>query len=95
MASFVYILASRKYGTLYVGITNDLIRRIYEHREKITGGFTARYGVDRLVWFEYHDDPAAAIEREKEIKKWRRDWKIRVIEESNPEWRDLYPGIAA
>ena len=93
VAYFVYILASRKYGTLYVGVTNDLVRRVYQHKEKIPGSFTSRYGVDRLVWFECYDDPVSAISREKEIKKWRRDWKIRLIEETNPQWSDLYPAI--
>jgi putative endonuclease len=91
---YVYLLASRKHGTLYVGVTNDLVRRVYEHKTKAAPGFTSRYGVDRLVWFECYDDPIAAIEREKDIKKWRREWKIRLIEGANPEWVDLYEGIA-
>jgi putative endonuclease len=90
---YVYLLASRKHGTLYVGVTNDLIRRVYEHKNKIIRGFTTRYGVDRLVWYECYDDPINAITREKELKKWRRDWKIRLIEENNPDWVDLYDGI--
>ena len=94
MNYYVYLLASRKHGTLYLGVTNDLVRRVYEHKMKAVPGFTSRYGVDRLVWFECHEDPTSAIEREKDIKKWRRDWKIRLIEESNPEWIDLYEGIA-
>src|SRR5579859_1638238 len=94
MNYYVYLLASRKHGTLYIGVTSDLVRRVYEHKTKAIPGFTSRYGVDRLVWFECHEDPTAAIEREKEIKKWRREWKIRLIEESNPEWIDLYEGIA-
>ena len=93
MGYYVYLLASRKHGTLYVGVTNDLIRRVYEHKNKITRGFTTRYGVDRLVWYECYDDPINAIAREKELKKWRRDWKIRLIEENNPDWVDLYDGI--
>jgi putative endonuclease len=88
---YVYLLSSRRHGTLYLGITNDLLRRVYEHKSGNIRGFTARYRVDRLVWFEAYDDPAGAIVREKAIKKWRRDWKIRLIEELNPEWRDLYP----
>jgi len=80
MAYYVYLLASKKYGTLYLGVTNDLVRRGYEHRTKATGGFTARYGVNKLVWFEVYDDALTAIAREKELKKWRRDWKIRLIE---------------
>jgi len=90
---YVYLLASRKQGTLYLGVTRDLIRRIYQHREKLTPGFTSRYDVRRLVWFEAYDDPINAITREKEIKKWRRAWKIALIEKENPEWRDLYPEI--
>ena len=94
MAYYVYLLASKKYGTLYVGVTNDIVRRIYEHKTKVTPGFTSRYDVGKLVWVEIHDDAVTAIAREKELKKWRRDWKIRLIEEHNPNWDDLYPGIA-
>ncbi len=94
LAYYVYLLASRKHGTLYLGVTNNLVRRIYEHKSKAAPGFTARYGVNRLMWFENYQDPVTAISREKEIKKWRRDWKIRLIEETNPDWLDLYPGIA-
>ncbi len=90
---YVYMLASGKHGTLYLGVTNDLIRRVYEHKTKVICGFTARYGVDRLVWFEFYDDPKTAISREKELKKWRRDWKIALIEEANPDWDDLYSEI--
>jgi putative endonuclease len=86
-------MASRKHGTLYLGVTNNLVRRVYEHKSKAVRGFTARYNVDRLVWFECYDDPTNAIEREKDIKKWRRNWKIRLIEEVNPQWDDLYDGI--
>jgi putative endonuclease len=94
LAYYVYLLASRKHGTLYIGMTSDLVRRCYEHKTKAVPGFTAQYGVDRLVWYEVYDDPIGAITREKELKKWRRDWKIRLIEESNPDWVDLYEGIA-
>jgi putative endonuclease len=90
---YVYLMASRKHGTLYLGVTNNLVRRVYEHKSKAVRGFTARYNVDRLVWFECYDDPTNAIEREKDIKKWRRNWKIRLIEEVNPQWDDLYDGI--
>jgi putative endonuclease len=90
---YVYLMASRKHGTLYLGVTNNLVRRVYEHKSKAVRGFTARYNVDRLVWFECDDDPTNAIEREKDIKKWRRNWKIRLIEEVNPQWDDLYDGI--
>ncbi|MGJ5204641.1 GIY-YIG nuclease family protein [Bradyrhizobium sp. HKCCYLR20261] len=93
MAYYVYLLASKKHGTLYLGATNDPVRRVYEHRTKATPGFTSRYDVGKLVWFEVYDDPGTAITREKELKKWRRDWKIRLIEEQNPNWDDLYPGI--
>ena len=89
MAYYVYLLASKKHGTLYLGVTNDIVRRMYEHRAKAVQGFTKRYGVDKLVWFEIYDDAIAAIAREKELKKWRRDWKIRLIEEQNPGWVDL------
>jgi putative endonuclease len=94
MAYYVYLLASKKHGTLYLGVTKDIVRRVYEHRTKAVESFTSRYGVDKLVWFEIYDDAATAITREKELKKWRRDWKIRLIEEDNPGWVDLYPGIA-
>ena len=87
---YVYLLASRKHGTLYVGMTNDLVRRVYEHKAKAVPGFTSRYGVDRLVWFERYEDPVSAITREKDIKKWQRDWKIRLIEKHNPDWLDRY-----
>ena len=90
---YVYLLASGKHGTLYIGVTNDLVRRVYEHKNKTIRGFTARYDVTKLVWYEAYDDPANAIAREKELKKWRRDWKIRLIEENNPDWSDLYPSI--
>jgi putative endonuclease len=91
---FVYLLASRRHGTLYLGVTNDLVRRVHEHKTKAIPGFTERYDVDRLVWFEMYDDPPMAITRERALKKWRRDWKIRLIEEQNPEWHDLFPEIA-
>jgi putative endonuclease len=90
MTYFVYMLASSRYGTLYVGVTNDLARRVYEHKTKIIKGFTSQYDVTRLVWYEAYEQITDAIAREKELKKWRRDWKIRLIEEMNPEWEDLY-----
>jgi putative endonuclease len=89
----VYLMAGRRGGTLYLGVTSNLIRRVHQHKNKLLPGFTSRYGVDRLVWFEIYDDSLTAIAREKDIKKWRRAWKIRLIEESNPEWHDLYPEI--
>ncbi|MGX7741211.1 GIY-YIG nuclease family protein [Rhodopseudomonas parapalustris] len=94
MAYYVYLLASRKDGALYVGVTNDLVRRAYEHRTKAVPGFTSKYNIVRLVWFEIHDDPIAAITREKEIKKWRRAWKVALIERDNPGWDDLFETIA-
>lgn len=87
---YVYILASKSYGTLYTGVTTDLMRRVCEHKSKVIPGFTKRYGVDRLVWFEAHDDWEAAISREKRIKEWKRNWKIELIERDNPHWLDLY-----
>ena len=92
---WVYILASRIGGTLYVGITNDLVRRVFEHRSGLVEGFTKRYQVSRLVYFEQFDDPYNAIEREKRLKRWRRSWKITLIEAANPNWDDLLPGIAS
>ena len=86
---FVYLMASRWNGTLYCGVTNDLVRRIVEHREGTAEGFTAKYGVARLVWFERHSDINEAILREKRIKKWSRAWKIALIETGNRDWRDL------
>jgi putative endonuclease len=90
---YVYLMASRKGGTLYLGVTRDLVRRVYQHKTKAAPGFTSGYDVDRLVWFETYDDPVTAITREKDIKKWRRQWKVRLIEEGNPEWRELYANI--
>ena len=87
---YVYILASKRNGTLYTGSTDDLSRRIWEHREKIRKGFTSRYDVNRLVWFEPHETRESALTREKQIKKWNRAWKVRLIEETNPDWNDLY-----
>lgn len=89
----VYILASGRNGTLYVGVTSDLIGRVSLHKAELTPGFTSRYGVKMLVWFETHMDVHAAILREKRIKRWRRKWKLRLIEELNPQWRDLYADL--
>ncbi len=86
---FVYLMASRRNGTLYCGVTNDLVRRVVEHREGRAEGFTARHGVSRLVWFEQHSDINEAILREKRIKNWNRAWKLALIERGNREWRDL------
>ena len=93
MPYYVYILASRRNGTLYTGVTNDLVRRIHEHRTEAVDGFTKKYGVHMLVWFESADDVTAAIQREKTIKKWNRQWKLALIEKENPDWTDLYDEI--
>ena len=90
MAYYVYILASKERGTLYVGVTNDLMRRVYEHKEGLAEGFSMRHGVKRLVYFETHESIEAAILQEKRLKRWRRDWKIELIERDNPHWVDLY-----
>jgi putative endonuclease len=92
---WVYILASKIGGTLYIGVTNDLLRRTYEHRSDELSGFSKQYMVHRLVYYEPHNDIEAAIRREKRLKKWNRAWKVRLIEESNPNWDDLYPQIAS
>ena len=93
MAGWVYIMTNRPNGTLYVGVTSNLPRRIWEHREGLLDGFTKRYGVTRLVWYETHDSIVEAIHREKQLKKYKRDWKINLIERENPEWLDLFPGL--
>jgi putative endonuclease len=90
---FTYILASRRNGTLYVGVTNDLARRIYEHREGLVAGFTRRYGVKTLVHWEAFDDVRFAIQREKNLKKWPRAWKLALIEKHNADWHDLYDSL--
>ena len=92
---YVYILANRIGGTLYIGVSNDLVRRVYEHKSGVAEGFTKDYGVNRLVYFECFDEVEAAIQREKRLKKWPRAWKIALIEKDNPDWIDLYPEIAA
>ncbi|WP_072371359.1 GIY-YIG nuclease family protein [Hyphomicrobium sp. NDB2Meth4] len=94
-AYFVYILASKRNGTLYVGVTSDLYGRMSEHRDGLIPGFTQRYGVKTLVYFEEHDDVGEAIRREKRIKRWRRAWKIALIEGGNPGWRDLWLDLTA
>ena len=90
---FVYILASKHNGTLYIGVTSALAQRIWQHKNKVAQGFTKKYGVDQLVYYEPHDTAEAAILREKQMKKWRRAWKIELIERVNPQWRDLYEDI--
>jgi putative endonuclease len=91
--SYVYFLASRKHGTLYTGVTSDLIKRVWEHKQKHAIGFTKEYAIDKLVYFEVFDDIKEAVAREKAVKKWKRDWKIKRIEEHNPHWEDLYAGL--
>lgn len=90
---YLYIMASRRNGTIYIGVTSELIKRIWEHKEGIVKGFTKKYNVQMLVYYEIHKDAEAAIIREKQIKKWNREWKLRLIEEKNPRWQDLYDDI--
>jgi len=90
---YVYILASKKNGTLYVGVTSDLNKRVFEHKNDVLGGFTSKYGVKTLVWYEEHDRITDAITQEKRIKNWRRQWKINLIEKHNPDWEDLGPPL--
>jgi putative endonuclease len=90
---YVYILASRRNGTLYVGVTSDLIKRVHEHKSDLADGFTKKYAVHDLVYYEMVDDVDTAIAREKQIKKWNRAWKVSKIERMNPDWRDLYPDL--
>jgi len=87
---YVYILASQRNGTIYTGVTSNLLQRIWQHKEKFVSGFTKEHGVDKLVWYEQHETAESAITREKRIKKWNRDWKLKLIEEKNPYWSDLY-----
>lgn len=89
----VYIMASKRNGTLYIGMTSDLVKRVWQHKNDQVVGFTQRYGVHDLVFFEEHDNAESAIKREKRLKKWNRAWKLRLIEEKNPQWQDLYPEI--
>ena len=89
----VYILASKRNGTLYTGVTSDLVKRVWEHKNNVVEGFTQKYGVHTLVWYEVHETIESAIGREKVIKNWKRDWKIKVVEEMNPQWRDLYSDL--
>ena len=90
----VYILASKRNGTLYIGVTSELVKRIWEHKNNMVEGFTKRYNVHRLVWYELHENMESAITREKRLKNWKRKWKLELIENSNPDWQDLYPAIA-
>lgn len=89
----VYILANKPFGTLYVGVTSDVITRVWQHKNHWVDGFTKKYGVDRLVWYEIHENMRSAIQREKRIKEWKREWKCNLIEGSNPDWRDIYEEI--
>ena len=93
-AYYVYILASKRNGTLYIGMTNNLVRRVWEHKNNVVEGFTKKYGVHQLIWYEVADTPQAAITREKQLKKWNRAWKLKLIEAGNPEWKDLCDEIA-
>jgi putative endonuclease len=93
MAFFVYIVASSKNGTLYTGSTDEIGRRVWEHREKLRPGFTAKYGVSRLVWYEAHETRDAAFQRERRIKKWNRVWKLELVERTNPHWLDLFEAL--
>ena len=89
----VYLLASRRNGTLYIGVTSNLVQRVWQHKQNLVEGFTSRYGVHTLVWYERHETMASAIARERALKEWKRAWKLELIEEGNPQWRDLYDEI--
>jgi len=93
MSFYVYILASRKNGTIYIGMTDDLAKRIWMHRKDVLAGFTKRYGVKLLVWYEQHASRESAFTREQQLKKWKRVWKLELIEKTNPAWRDLYDDL--
>ncbi len=90
---YVYILASKRNGTLYLGVTSDIVKRVWQHKNGFAEGFTNKYGIKRLVYYEIHEDAENAIKREKQLKKWRRAWKVELIEENNSEWRELYADI--
>jgi len=89
----VYLMASRRNGTLYVGVTSDLMKRVWEHKNNLVEGFTKRYGIHLLVWYELHPTMESAIQREKAMKEWKRSWKLEMIVKNNPEWLDLYPDL--
>ena len=89
----VYMLANKKNGTLYIGVTSNLVERVWEHRNNFVEGFTKRYGVHNLVWYELHESMESAIQREKRLKDWKREWKLHLIERTNPDWKDLYRAI--
>ena len=90
---WVYMLASRHNGTLYIGATSDLINRVWQHKNRVVEGFSKQYDIDRLVWFEEQSDAYSMVTRERQLKKWNREWKVRLIEERNPEWHDLYASL--
>ena len=90
---YVYLLCSKRNGTLYVGVISDLVKRVYEHKNDLVDGFAKKYNVHRLVWYELHESAESAITREKQIKKWKRAWKLKLIEQTNPKWIDLYENI--
>jgi len=95
MSFWVYILASRRNGTLYIGMTDDLVRRVWQHRQGLIPGFTKKYGIKMLVWYEQHETRESALRRERQMKKWNRAWKLDVIERFNPAWNDLAEGLTA
>jgi len=90
---YIYILANKRNGTLYIGVTSNLVKRVYEHKNNIIDGFTKKYSIHKLVYYEITDDIESAIRREKQLKKWNRKWKMNLIEKNNPEWKDLYYGL--
>ena len=90
----VYILTNKRNGTLYIGVTSDLLKRVWQHKENLVDGFTKRYHVHKLVWYEVHSRMEHAIQREKQLKEWHRPWKLRLIEEKNPNWTDLYEALS-
>ena len=93
MSFYVYILASRRNGTLYIGMTDNLVQRVWMHRNNVVPGFTKAYGVKMLVWYEQHETRAEALTRERQMKRWNRKWKLQIIERSNPRWSDLYEAL--
>jgi len=93
MNSYIYIMANKTNSTIYIGITSDIVKRVYEHKNAIEDGFTKRYNLKKLVYYEVYSDIEEAIKREKQLKTWKRDWKNKLIEDMNPEWADLYDGI--
>ena len=92
---YVYILTNATYGALYIGVTNDLVRRVWEHKSDFVDGFSKRHGTHRLVWYEVHESPYEAITREKQLKKWNRDWKVNLIQSMNPNWDELFDTVAS